>query len=228
MFFSREARYGPCDYDMRNLLVMNFLWQLPKPKFGGAFVGTILGGWSMSGIATFSSGTPFTLLIGGDSLGEKSSGTFNFPDRSRAPGCSNPVNPGNPNNYLKVSCFTPPIAPASFAAMCQPAAASVAAVMPNTCMNLLGNIGRNSIYGPGIEEFDYSLIKDTHIPKISDNFVVQLRAEFFNIANHANFQSPINSNTVLNQDGTPTAGAGVINSTTTTSRQIQFGLKFIW
>lgn len=112
--------------------------------------------------------------------------------------------------------------------MCQPAAASIAAVIPNTCMNLLGNIGRNSIYGPGIEEFDYSLIKDTHIPKISEAFIVQLRAEFFNIANHANFQSPINSNTVLNENGTMTSGAGVINATTTTSRQIQFGLKFIW
>jgi hypothetical protein len=228
MFFSREARYGPCDYDLRNLLVMNYLWQLPKPTFGGAFVGTVLGGWSMSGIATFSSGTPFTVLIGGDPLGEKSSGTFGFPDRSTAPGCSNPVNSGNPNNYLKLNCFTPPIAPASLAAMCQPAAPSVAAVIANTCMNLLGNIGRNSIYGPGIEEFDYSLIKDTHIRRISEAFVVQLRAEFFNIANHANFQAPINANTVLNQDGTPTSGAGVINATTTTSRQIQFGLKLIW
>ena len=228
MFFSREARYGPCDYDMRNLLVMNFLWQLPQPTFGGAFVGLALGGWSMSGVATFSSGTPFTVLIGGDPLGEKSSGTFNFPDLSSSPGCSNPVNSGNPNDYLKLNCFTPPIAPVSLAAMCQPAAASVAAVIPNTCMNLLGNSGRNSIYGPGIEEFDFALIKDTHIPKISEAFDVQLRAEFFNIANHANFQSPISSNTVLNQDGTPTSGAGIINATTTTSRQIQFGLKFIF
>src|SRR5579862_1524579 len=225
MFFSREARYGPCDYDMRNLLVMNFLWELPKPKFGGAFVEKVLGGWSMSGIATFSSGTPFTVLIGGDPLGEKSSGTFNFPDRSSAAGCGNPVNPGNPNDYLKLNCFTPPIAPASFASICQPAAPSVAAAIPNTCMNLLGNSGRNSIFGPGIEEFDYSLIKDIHI---SEALNAQFRAEFFNIANHANFQSPINNNTVLNQDGTPTAGAGVITATTTTSRQIQFGLKLIW
>lgn len=228
MFFSREARYGPCDYDMRNLLVLNFYWQLPKPEFGGKFVGAILGGWSMSGVGTISSGTPFTVVIGGDSLGENSSGTFNFPDRSHAQGCSNPINSGNPNNYLKLYCFTPPIAPASFAAMCQPAAANIAAAIPNTCMNLLGNDGRNSIIGPGIVEFDYSLIKDTRIPKISEAFVVQFRVEFFNIANHANFQSPVNANTVLNQDGTSTSGAGTISGTTTTSRQIQFGLKFIW
>lgn len=228
MFFSREARYGPCDYDVRNLFVANYLWQLPKPKFGGAFVGMVLGGWAMSGVTTFSSGSPFSVVIGGDSLGENSSGTFNFPDRSSAPGCSNPVNPRNPNNYLKLNCFTPPIAPASFAAMCQPAAPSVASVIANTCMNLLGDIGRNSIYGPGLQDWDYSLVKDTYIRKISDAFDLQLRAEFFNIFNHANFQSPTGSNTVLNQDGTQVAGAGTITGTTTTSRQIQFGLKIIW
>jgi hypothetical protein len=228
MFFSREARYGPCDYDVRNLFVGNFLWQLPKPTFGGSFAETVLGGWAMSGVVTFSSGTPFSVLIGGDSLGEKSSGTFNFPDRSTTAGCQNPINTGNPNNYLKLNCFLPPIAPASFAAMCQPAAASVAAVIPNTCMNLLGDFGKNSIYGPGIVNFDYSLTKDTYIRRISETFDVQLRAEFFNIFNHANFQSPVGSNTVLNQDGTPTAGAGTISSTTTTSRQIQFALKLIW
>lgn len=228
MFFSREARYGPCDYDVRNILVGNFLWKLPAPKFGGMLVETALGGWTMSGVMTLSSGSPFSVLIGGDSLGEKSSGTFNFPDRSSAPGCQNPTNPGNPNAYLKLNCFIPPIAPASFAAMCQPAALSVASVIPNTCMNLLGNIGRNSIYGPGIVDFDYAVIKDTYIHKISETFDVQFRAEFFNIFNHANFQSPVNSNTVLNQDGTPTAGAGTISATTTTSRQIQFALKLIW
>jgi len=228
MFFSREARYGPCDYDVRNLVVANYLWQLPTPKFGGAFVTTVLGGWEMTGVITFSGGTPFSVLIGGDPLGQKNSGSFNFPDRSNAPGCSDPVNSGNPNGYLKLNCFTPPIAPASFAAMCQPAAASVAATIANTCMNLLGNNGKNSIYGPGISEWDYSLVKDTHIPKISEAFVVQLRAEFFNILNHANFQSPVNSNTVLNQNGTLVTSAGTINATTTTSRQIQFGLKFIF
>jgi hypothetical protein len=228
MFFSREARFGPCDYDVRNLVVANYLWQLPTPKFGGAFVGAVLGGWEMGGVVTFSSGTPFSVTIGGDSLGEKSQGAFNFPNRSGAPGCSNPVNSGKPNSYLKLNCFTPPIAPASLAAMCQPAAASVAAVIPNTCMNLLGNNGRNSIYGPGIVAWDYSLIKGTHIQKISESFVVQLRAEFFNILNHANFQSPIGSTVVLNQNGTTTGGAGTISATTTTARQIQFGLKLIW
>jgi hypothetical protein len=46
--------------------------------------------------------------------------------------------------------------------------------------------------------------------------------------NHPNFQAPIKASAVLNPDGTKTDGAGAIDSTSTTSRQIQFGLKVIW
>ena len=225
MFFNKADRNGPCDYDVRDIFVGNYLWQLPKPHFGGAIGEKVLGGWALGGIVTVSSGAPFTVLIGGDSLGQKSTGSHNYPDRAALAGCSDPVNPGNPNNYLKLNCFIPPIAPASFAAVCQPAAASVAAAIPNTCMNLFGNLGRNSIFGPGLSDWDFSATKDTYI---TESINIQFRAEFFNIFNHANFQSPLSNATVLNQNGTPTAGAGVITATTTTSRQIQFGLKLIW
>ena len=225
MFFNKADRNGPCDYDVRDIFVGNYLWQLPKAHFGGAIGEKVLGGWALGGIVTVSSGAPFTVLIGGDSLGQKSTGSHNYPDRAALAGCSDPVNPGNPNNYLKLNCFIPPIAPASFAAVCQPAAASVAAAIPNTCMNLFGNLGRNSIFGPGLSDWDFSATKDTYI---TESINVQFRAEFFNIFNHANFQSPLSNATVLNQNGTPTAGAGVITATTTTSRQIQFGLKLIW
>ncbi len=94
-------------------------------------------------------------------------------------------------------------------------------------MNLFGNNGRNTIYGPGLVDWDFSVTKDTYVRKISESFDIQFRAEFFNIFNRANFQSPLDNSTVLNQDGTPTPGAGVIDATTTTSRQIQFGLKVI-
>jgi hypothetical protein len=229
LFFAKGLRYGPCDYDVRNLFVGNYLWQLPNPKFGGVLAGKVLGGWALSGVVTVSDGTPFTLLIGGDPLGMKSVGAYNFPNRLwGTPGCGNPINVGNPNTYFRLNCFTPPIAPASFAAVCKRAAASVAAAIPNTCMNLFGNNGRNSIVGPGLIDWDFSLTKDVRIASVSESFGLQFRAEFFNILNRANFQSPYGHATVLNQDGTPTAGAGGISATTTTSRQIQFGLKLFF
>jgi hypothetical protein len=95
-------------------------------------------------------------------------------------------------------------------------------------MNLLGNMGRNQIYGPGIADFDFSIFKDNRIPSISESFNVQLRFEFFNVFNRPNFQSPVDNNALFNPDGTSVSGAGAIDSTTTPSRQIQFGVKIVW
>ena len=95
-------------------------------------------------------------------------------------------------------------------------------------MNLFGNAGRNTVVGPGLFNVDFSVFKNNYIPRISETFNIQFRAEFFNLMNHANFQSPINHSALFNPDGSPAPGAGAIDSTSTPSRQIQFGLKVIW
>jgi hypothetical protein len=100
--------------------------------------------------------------------------------------------------------------------------------IPGTCMNLFGNAGRNSVVGPGLFNVDFSAVKNNHIEKISETFNLQLRAEFFNLLNHPNFQAPLNNRLLFDQSGLPVAGAGAIDSTSTPSRQIQFGLKVIW
>jgi len=56
---------------------------------------------------------------------------------------------------------------------------------------------------------------------------LQFRAEFFNLLNRTNFNTP-NPVVYVAANGGPSPTAGVITSTTTTSRQIQFGLKLIW
>jgi hypothetical protein len=97
---------------------------------------------------------------------------------------------------------------------------------------VLGNTHRNQFYGPGLTTVDFSIFKNTRIPSISEAFNIQFRAEFFNILNHTNFLSPgfLNTfgqnNSVYDFDGTslPTA----LNQTSTTSRQIQLGLKIIF
>jgi len=153
-----------------------------------------------------------------------------FPNRVAGcdPIASNYRNNINGTSYLNTDCFIPPVAPASFAAVCQPAAASVAAVIPNTCMNLNGNAGRNEIVGPGLANLDFSIIKNTYLRKLSESFNVQFRVEMFNILNRSNFQSPLDNSTLLNQNGTAVGGAGFIDATSTPSREIQLGLKIIW
>jgi hypothetical protein len=95
-----------------------------------------------------------------------------------------------------------------------------------------GNVGRDTLTGPGLTELDLALAKST---TIHERLRAQFRAEFFNVLNHSNFTTP---NAVVYSSGatpkTPTAEAvgsptaGVISATATTSRQIQFGLKLLF
>ena len=77
---------------------------------------------------------------------------------------------------------------------------------------------------------DFSVFKNNHISRISENFNIQFRAEFFNVLNHTNFAVPItpNNTDIFDSTGAPTGVAGLLTSTTTTAREIQFALKVIW
>src|SRR6202158_191288 len=219
ILFERSARQGPCDFNVAHSFVLNYLWQLPGPKAGG--LRWILGGWEFGGIVSASTGTPFTVRIDGDPLGQRNIERAAVPDR--LPGCD-PINHNFKNGsspfYLNVNCFALPTAPTGFTG-CQVFGPS----FPGTCRNLLGNSGRNQLYGPGLINFDLSLSKNT---KFTERFNAQFRAEFFNIFNHPNFQAPLRNNRLFLQDGSSISTGGLLDSTTTASRQIQLGLKLVW
>jgi hypothetical protein len=229
--FPNLYRRGLCDFDVRQIFVGNVVWMLPNLHSSSSFVSHALGGWELNGIFSASSGSPFTPGIGGAPLGSNTPASR--PDRLMGGGCDNPVNPQNANQYIKVNCFTPPVVPSSLVGslpfQCVPAKAAVG--IPNTCMNLFGNVGRNSVIGPGLEDFDAALIKNTYIAKVSETFNVQFRVEMFNVFNRANFQAPNpndGNSIVLTSTGTVAGTGGVLVSTVTPSRQLQLALKIIW
>jgi hypothetical protein len=121
------------------------------------------------------------------------------PDRpSLNPAFSGPVVLGNPNEWFNPNAFVLPTA------------------------GTYGNLGRGVYRGPGLADLDLSLFKTT---KLTERTNLQFRAEFFNTLNHANFGTPnatVFSGTAFNPS------AGLITATTTTSRQIQFGLKLVF
>ena len=92
-----------------------------------------------------------------------------------------------------------------------------------------GNAGRDILRGPGVFNMDAALLKDTRIPKISEQFTVQFRAEFFNFLNHENFGIP-NLSLFTSSSGArnPAAGQIVSSNPGTIPRQIQFALKIIF
>ncbi len=239
----KSYREGPCDFDIHNVATGDVIWDIPAPKFSNSFVNSAVNGWELGGILTVESGAPFTVTVGGgnDPLGTGFNGDYSMDFASVLPNC-NPIHGGV--NYLNTNCFTPPTAPASLAAAsptnpygCAPASfpnytGPAAPAGQQFCSNVLGNSGRNRFYGPGLAELDTSLFKNTKVPAISDVFNIQLRAEFFNVLNHTNYLSPgfLNTfgqnNSVYDFNGStlPTA----LNQTSTTSRQIQLGAKFIF
>lgn len=205
LWFCKACRRGLADQDQRHNLTANYVWDIPTPMSFGSPAKAILGNWEAGGILTVASGTPFTVLVQGDPLGENNTDPYQFPDRVSGSGCNNPVNPQNANGYVKLNCF----------------------VAPNPS-NRLGSAGRNSVIGPGLVDMDFSLFKNIPVPKISEVFKAQFRAEFFNVFNRPNFTSPNDNRVIMDSSGNPIGNAGVFTLTNTTSRQIQFALKFTW
>ena len=196
---------GLSSFDVRQNFTANYLWELPTPSFAkeGA-AKQVLGGWQLGGIFHARTGLPFSVSTGGDSLGLRNANAFNVPDRVNTPACANPINPNNPTQYIKTECFVAP-PPLTY-----------------------GNAGRNQYEGPRLHVFDLSLIKNTNI---GEKIKLQFRAEAFNLFNWTNFGIPDRVSTQLFSFNSSTnafsrvATAGALNSTSTTSRQIQFALK---
>ena len=201
-FFDTRLTRALSDFDVRHNLVASYTWELPSPPKSMALVHALAGGWQWGGIFQASSGLPLSVGIGGDALGLNSAVTYDFPDRLNTPGCSSAVNPGS-IYYIKTSCFAFPT--------------------PST---RLGNAGRNILPGPNLYNVDTSLVRNI---KLLEKFGAQFRAELFNVLNHTNFSDPIRTNVaIFNQTGAVVPTGGLITSTATSSRQIQFGLKLIW
>ena len=244
LLLNKQYRIGPCDFDVRQILTGTFIWDVPGPKSGVASY--LLGGWELGTILTATTGSPFTMTVGGgdDPLATGFNGDFSMDYASLVPGC-NPIRGGV--NYVNTNCLTLPFAPTAFAATnCPPNIPSSPGPPPvpasgfgNTkltppsgmtfCQNLVGNSGRNHFYGPGIKTVDFSVFKNI---QLMERLKLQFRAEFFNILNHTNLAAPNFLNDTNNSisDGTGLAigTAGQIGSTSTLSRQIQLGLKLVW
>ena len=189
--------WGPSTYDVRRALVIHGLWELPVGR-GHGTADKLLGGWTLSGIATVQSGFPFTPQLG---YNPSNDGDSRNPVRpSWNPAFQGPVVEGGPSQYFNPAAFVAPVS------------------------GTYGNVGRDTLTGPGTRTIDLSAVK---ITPISERLTVQFRAEVFNVPNHANFATP---NTVVfsSASATPSATAGLITATSTASRQIQFGLKVLW
>jgi hypothetical protein len=231
LFFDQRTTRGLSDFNVAQTLVLSATWEIPGPKKGSGFREYAFGGWQLVGLYKASTGQPFTPILGGDPAGTKLDETGETP--SVVSGCklvnSNFKEDPNGPIYINPDCFILPQSTSAIASQCQPFGQGPgSAGIPGTCANLRGNMGRNIVIGPGLSKLDLSVFKNNYIPRISESFNAQFRAEIFNIFNRANFASPTDNLVAFDQNGQRIQSAGLIDSTQTTSRQIQFALKLIW
>jgi len=202
--FNLHADWGLANFDVRNTATVSASYALPvghgKRFLGGAsaFGGPMLSGWTVNSIVTLQGGFPFTPQLG---YNPTNSGDSRNPVRPFVnPAFTGPVILGTPNQWFNPAAF----------------------LMPPNNSGFAGNLGRDTLIGPGLATVDFSAFKDT---KVRERMTLQFRAEVFNILNHANFNSP---NAVVFTTSGLSPTAGLITSTSTPSRQIQFGLKLLW
>jgi len=204
---------GVSDFDVPKVLVINGVWTEPDIARKGSLAGGFVNGYEMSGIFQVANGQPFTPVYAGDINGDGNTVPFDVPDRIIGPGCQgNAVNIHNFTSYIKQQCFTTPLNTTGIAG------------------TVFGNEGRNSLFGPGYVDFDYSLLKSFAIPKLGETGHLQLRAEMFNIFNRPNINSPFTNDKFTINSAGATVASGSTGLTTTNSppRQIQFGAKLIF
>jgi hypothetical protein len=183
-------------YDLTHNFVVSYVYQLP---FGhlvpSGFMKKVVDGWAISGITRLTSGFPVTLTASGDNslCGCYGSGA-NGVDVPNYDGSKihfyNPRDAGN--QYFSTTPFTP------------------------EDLGVPGDSNRRFFHGPGTNNTDVSLSKDT---QIKERLQLQFRAEFFNVFNHVDFQNPIGDISSPNFGRVLTAGPGRIG-------QLALKLKF--
>jgi hypothetical protein len=187
-----ECEWGLSVFDVRHRFVSSILYELPfgegKPFAQTGVGAAILGGWQVSTIVSMSSGFPRNA---------------NTPDRART-GSDNRPNlvPGqDPNKgdrtilrWFNTDAF---------------------ALQP---LGTYGNAGRNIVIGPGIFNFDSSIIRNF---RLTSSKILQVRLEAFNLFNQPVWNDP-------NMSMSNPALFGTINSTRKPMRELQLGVKFVF
>jgi hypothetical protein len=197
--YNLRAERGRSNFDVRHRLSASYSYDLPfgrgqKYLTDKGWVSSLLSGWQSFGIITLQSGRPFTVALLSDI---DNSGTgrsiLGFGANDRPNVVADPhLDQRSPERWFNTSAFAFP-APGTF-----------------------GNVGRNTLDGPGVQNVNVSLLKNT---SLSERLNLQLRAEFFNLFNHPNLDLPDNFL------GSPTFGR---ISSARDPRHIQFGVKLLF
>ena len=229
-----QRNFALNDFNRTIEFVQSYVYQLPFGK-GRRFLSSssravdkIIGGWQIEGILTAMTGLPFTVTYSSTYLNLNQGGT-NTPNQVEQNvqilhGINTASNGGGP--WFNPSAFAPP--------PCQSAAPT--ATCPTGAIDQVagaaqqvGNVGRNSLIGPGFFNLNAALAKTT---QFGERLTMQLRLETVNTTNTPQFANPNASCCTANNPNfgyvtsTLSSGSGSVNAGTGAPRSVQLGAKF--
>jgi hypothetical protein len=218
----REYNYGNADYDARHYVSVNYVYEIPKGPTPA------LKGWQLSGTLFARSGLPYSVentgaasILGGYNY--QSAVLANYSGPSSTPGCS------SPSSITSAPCLTSADFP-DLAAGLAPGGPGVGQAQLNAGTE---NQRRNQFYGPRFFDTDMTIMKYTQLPRW-ESAKVGVGAQFFNLFNHPNFESPVNDinsgnfGHVLDTVNTPTSILGSALGADASPRLVQLTAKFIF
>jgi Carboxypeptidase regulatory-like domain len=206
--YDASALWGPADYDRRHVLVLNAIYEFPFFKNYSKLTGKLLGGWSISAISQFQTGTPFSITASNDFAGVGPGSGRQFWVINGEPQLNHQFssNLSDSNSWFQLTAVAP-----------------AAGTFSNQRF-------RNFIYGPGFQNHNIGIFK-TFL--ITERHRLQFRAEAFNWLNHPNWGGANGTGTYNPNAGT--AGGIGLNpldanfgkiTTKGSERQLQFALRY--
>lgn len=198
-----RAEYSRAILDRRHILTGNYIYELPFFKTQQGFTGRVLGGWQVSGIASYYTGLPFTVT----------SSTYDTAGIGFIPAI---VAGGRPRLLCDPNANAPHTVDQWFNAACF---AKQTAAGATGIQNVPGDASRGAVDGPPTARVDFTLAKYF---RLGESTSIQFRAEAFNVFNHTNFRNLSVSRAITNE-----ALFGSVTSFRD-PRVLQFGLKFLF
>jgi len=193
---------GPSAFQAKHNLTFNASWEIPTSSSMTGVAAALLKGWQLNNVTTIQSGQPFTVRLGFNRSGNLNTTSFSMNERPNwNPAFTGDPVVGGPDRYWDINAFVLPPA------------------------NTRGNVPRNALVGPGLVNSDLSLIKSV---SVAARRTLQVRLEMFNFLNRANFAVPSGRIAFTNAAGDIAPNWGRVTATTTTARQIQLGLKYLF
>jgi hypothetical protein len=191
--------YGPSDYDTRQMLVINYVWDMGFADHWSNWAArSVIGRWQLSGTSQFQSGSPLNVSTGDDFAGVGPGSGNQLWNRT---GPVTMLKQSSPNNTKNAYWFNTGV-------FQKPAAGTFA---PEGM--------RNQVYGPGFQSWNIAMQKA--FPIVTESSRLLFKAEAFNFINHPNLDNP-NTNPTSSTFGKVT-GKG---ATYASDRQMQFSLRY--